>query len=189
MENYKMSKEELQRIESIPLPVGIYQYLNGEIITIALTDGFCELFGRENRDMGYYDMIDHLHKYDHPDDIARIDSMGAWFATGGEVYDIVFRTKDRLGPGYRIIHAKGRHIQTETGAHLAYVSYMDEGICADEEGENETALIQSLKHELHEGSLLKANRYDYLTGLPSMSWFFEQAEAWKKVRRRELMLE
>lgn len=106
--------------------------------------------------------------------------MGAWFATGGEVYDIVFRTKDRLGPGYRIIHAKGRHIQTETGAHLAYVSYMDEGICADEEGENETALIRSLKHELHEGSLLKANRYDYLTGLPSMSWFFEQAEAWKE---------
>ena len=191
MDKYQLSRENLQGFESIPLPVALFQYINGDVVTIALSDGFCELFGAEVREKPYQDMVDYLYSLEHPDDVARLSGEAARFATGNrdEEYNIIYRTKDRKEPGYRIIHAKGRHVYTEDGRHLAYVIYMDEGhyteTHTEEEAANETALNRSLNSLFHEENLLKANRYDSLTGLPSMSWFFEQAEAWKMRTQKE----
>ena len=77
-----------------------------------------------------------------------------------------------------MIHAKGEHVLTDTGVRLAQVWYVDEGpYREDAEG---TELSNALGNALHEESILKANQYDYLTGLPSMSYFFERAEAAKE---------
>ena len=68
---------------------------------------------------------------------------------------------------------------TKDGTRLAYVWYTDEGLYHENPVPGETELNRALNGVLRRGSLVKASRYDYLTGLPSMTFFFELAEAAK----------
>ena len=45
MEKYKYTEAELALLESAPVPLAIYQYVNGQVLTLALSNGFLELFG------------------------------------------------------------------------------------------------------------------------------------------------
>ncbi|MDO4989639.1 MAG: GGDEF domain-containing protein [Eubacteriales bacterium] len=60
---------------------------------------------------------------------------------------------------------------------LAYVWYTDEGEYTPEAGELAPNLNKAINRALHEESLLQRSYYDYLTGLPSMTHFFELAAA------------
>ena len=44
MEKYRYSEAELKLIEHNCIPFAIYQFLNSRVVTIALSDGFLELF-------------------------------------------------------------------------------------------------------------------------------------------------
>jgi diguanylate cyclase (GGDEF)-like protein len=84
---------------------------------------------------------------------------------------------------YRIIHSYGEHVLTDDGVRLAHVWYSDEGVYREGRAQQGIELTESLSNVLHENSMVKANQYDNLTGLPSMSYFFELAEAGRdKVR-------
>ena len=54
-------------------------------------------------------------------------------------------------------------------------------ITVDERRKSQRELNAAIERE----KILIANRYDYLTGLPCLAWFFEQAEAMKAAMNRE----
>ncbi|MBQ7542183.1 MAG: EAL domain-containing protein [Clostridia bacterium] len=177
MEKYQFTKEERALMESMQIPFAVYQYINKRVVTLALSDGFCELFGYEDRAEAYRDMDNDMYKDTHPDDVARIANAAFRFATQGGDYEVVYRTKK--GDGYTVVHASGKHFFTDTGVRLAQVSYTDEGAYVDKASPEDKAHAEAMSKALRAQSDLKGSRYDYLTGLPNMTCFFELVEAGK----------
>lgn len=180
MERYEFSEEQRAVLESARVPFAIYQFIDKRVVTVVLSDGFCELFGYDDRGQAYYDMDNDMYKDAHPDDVARIADAAFRFATEGGDYEVIYRTRDRGDDGYRIVHAMGEHVYTEDGVRLAHVWYTDEGAYADKGGSRRTELNRAFNDALHEESIVHATNYDYLTGLPSMTYFFELAEEGKR---------
>ena len=179
MERYRFSEQLQAAYESMQVPFAIYQFINKRVATLALSEGFCELFGYEDKAQAYYDMDHDMYKDTHPDDRARIADAAFRFATEGGLYDVIYRTAMKNGSGYRIVHALGRNVYTENGICLAHVWYTDEGAYAEEPHEDESELKRAMNSSLHVVSMEKARSYDFLTGLPNMTCFFERAEVEK----------
>ena len=168
-------------MEGLQQPFAVYQFVDKRVATLVLSDGFCELFGYTDRAEAYNDMDHNMYKDTHPDDVARIANEAFLFATKGGRYEVLYRSRIPESTGYRVIHAMGRHVMTKDGVRLAHVWYTDEGPYNESPETGKTRLNQVLNDALHRESLLKASNYDYLTGLPSMTCFFELAEAGKAV--------
>ena len=177
MEKYRFSEAERARLEACRVPLAIYQYLDGQVVTLILSDGFCELFGYEDRAEAYYDMDHNMYWSAHPDDLPRLSGAAKRFITGDGKYEIIYRTRIKRGSDFRIVHALGEHIQASSGARLALIWYTDEGLYSPLTEINGVGLSRSLNNALWEESTLRANKYDYLTGLPSMTWFFDLGAA------------
>lgn len=175
MKRYSYSKEELNLIENNPFPLAIYQYVDKRLVTIALSQGFLELFKYDDRQEAYDMMNNNMYAHAHPDDMARIADAAHQFATYDATYDVLFR--DNIKGEYRIIRAVGKHIYKPTGDRLAIVTYFDEGPYVETpEGEGGAAAY-SLSRSVNEDSKNYNKSYDYLTGLPQMTYFFELAIA------------
>ena len=185
MEKYQFTPDQLSLMESMQIPFAVYQMIDKRIVTLALSDGFCQLFGYTDRTPAYHDMDFDMYREVHPDDVARVANAASRFVSEDDKLDVIYRGKAKGSAGYHVIHAFGRHVLTESGARLGYLWYADEGTYTDETKEDRRALNQSLVNALHEESLLKASRYDALTGLPHMNWFFDLAEAGKEDIHRE----
>jgi len=175
MDCYRFSEAERAVLEQTPAPLAVYQYIDKRVIPLVLSEGFRRLFAYGNLDEAYHYMNRDMYKDTHPDDTARIAEAAWHFSVEDAPYDVIFRNRKQDGVGYHVIHATGKHIHTDTGARLAYVWYMDEGAYTEESDGQSTTFNRALNNALHEESILQANRYDYLTGLPSMTWFFELA--------------
>ena len=178
MKQYQHSKQEKSVLEHLKVPFAVYQYVNKRVVALCLSDGFCALFGYEDQRAAYYDMNHDMYQDVHPDDAARLGNAAVQFAAEGGKYDVIYRTKIRDSSDYRVIHAIGEHVFTEDGTRLAQVWYADEGVY-DEEAHG-SVLNRAMSNALHKESMLQASRYDYLTGLPSMTWFFETVEESEK---------
>lgn len=181
MKRYVFPEEKRSALESLRQPFAIYQFIDKRVVTLLLSDGFCDLFGyKDDRASAIYDMDNDMYRNDHPDDVARIADDAVRFATEGGTYDVVYRTKIRGTSDYMIVHAKGEHVYMEDGTRLAQVWYTDEGIYVEGAAESGFEITRTLSNALHEQSIVRTARYDDLTGLPNMSYFFELAEAWEK---------
>lgn len=180
MERFEFTPEQRSLMEQLQIPFAIYQFIDKRVVTLVLSAGFCSTFGYSDRASAYYDMDHDMYKEAHPDDVARIADAAYRFATEGGTYEVVYRTKNHTaqdGSDYHIIHAVGRHVYTDTGVRLAQVWYTDEGPYTDDEVSQTNAFQQALHHVLRHESAQKSSQYDYMTGLPVMSYFFELAEA------------
>lgn len=108
-------------LEGLDVPIGIYQLVDGRVVTLMASDGLYELFGCTDRSQINRDMYWEIHS----DDAERIEGEAAGFILEDEPYHLVCRIpRDNA---YRLIHIHGRHITTETGARLAVEWYNDEG--------------------------------------------------------------
>ncbi len=81
MKRYHFDEQLQATYESMQVPFAIYQFINKRIVTIALSDGFCELFGYDDKAQAYHDMDHNMYKDTHPDDMARIEDAAFRFAT------------------------------------------------------------------------------------------------------------
>ena len=133
MEKYQFSDAELMTLEKQPTPLAVYQYVDRHVYTLALSDGFCEIFGYSDRAKAYQVSNQNSLNNTHPDDTARVADAVHRFAVEDAPYDAVFRSKMDQGQDCRIIHAIGKHVYTDTGVRLAYVWYTDEGEYTEEE--------------------------------------------------------
>ena len=176
MGKYCFSEAQRSAMERSPVPFAVYQFLDRRVVTLIVSDGFCELLGYTDREQAYFDMDHNMYRDTHPDDVARIAEVAVRFATEGGEYEAIYRSKDPSGSGYMILHARGRHVFTEDGVRLAYVWYTREGAYVPDELAQETELSRMLNRSLHDESMVRENNFDHLTGLPAMTYFFELAE-------------
>ncbi len=182
MGRFEYEKNELEFIENSTVPFAIYQFIDGHVVTIAISSGFCKLFDCPDFKEAYAIADNDMYRDVHPDDIARISEAALRFATGGKNYDVVYRSK--IHGNYKVIHAKGVHFFKE-GHRLSHVTYFDEGEFSEDDfksqGEGGDFSLNFLYSKaVRENSAQQKVQYDYLTGLPSMSHFFELAETTEK---------
>lgn len=177
MERYRFSDHDQALMESMEMPFAVFQLVDKSIVTLAVSNGFCELVGSKNRAQVYAAMDHDTYRNIHPDDAARVGNAVFRFMRDGGRFESVYRLRRPDESGYSVIHAFGKHIFTDTGVRLAQIWYADEGAYSAEKNPGRTELSESLCNALHEESILRASYYDYLTGLPSMTYFFELAEA------------
>ncbi len=171
---YCYDPAEKRVMEQSCIPLAVYQFVNRRVRTLALSEGFCRLFGYD-RETAYQLMDSDMYRDTHPDDAARVADAGYRFATEGGEYNVTYRT--RVGSEYRIIHAYGEHIVKETGDRLAVIWYNNEGVYNEAAGVFRSELNAELKQEPHKETIFQTSYYDRLTGLPNMSHFFQLAEA------------
>ena len=103
MDRYHFTEQMQTTYESMQVPFAIYQFINKRIVTIALSDGFCELFGYDDKAQAYHDMDHNMYKDTHPDDMARIEDAAFRFATEDGKYEVIYRTAMKDSAGYRIV--------------------------------------------------------------------------------------
>ena len=176
MERYEFNKESRELLESSVIPFAIYQFIDKRVVALIISDGFIKLFHFKDKSRAYEAMNNNMYGNTHPSDIARISEAAYRFANAGGKYDVVYRTKKADGGDYVMVHAIGEHFITDTGIRLAQVWYTDEGAYSGSDtGTDE--LKRALKESIQRGSKIKTGLYDHLTGLPTMTCFFEQAEA------------
>ena len=173
MQRYAFPKARQDFIETMPVPLAVFQYADDRVIPIALSAGFCRLFGYESLEQAYHYMNHDMYRDVHPDDAAGLGSAAFRFAAEGEDYDVIFRAKPSGASEYILIHGIGDHVLTDSGVRLAYIWYTKEGVYR--EGEERTDLTHTMSNALHRDSLVRASQFDYLTGLPTMTYSFELA--------------
>ena len=176
MERYRFSPQEQSLLEGLKQPFAVFQYIDKRVVPVLLSEGFCELFGYAEKARAYHDMENDLFGDIHPDDADRVFDAAAKFIAEGGAFEAIYRGNRQGCADYTMIHACGRHVFTESGIRLAQVWYMDEGTYSESGQPESSELNKALGVALHEESILKSNRYDYLTGLPSLAYFFELAE-------------
>ena len=175
MKRYEFSSKEKSIIEALSIPLAVYQFIDKRVVTIALSDGFCKTFGYTERAQAVKDMDNNMYAGTHPEDLVRVEEASANFAEDGEKYDIVYRTKKNNDNQYYVIHAFGTHEFKENNTKLAYVWYSDEGVYSDTR-KSDDMLTNSLQSLFEENKKHSRIRFDYLTGLPNLAYFFELAE-------------
>ena len=150
MKRYRFDEHTQAIIEKAVVPIGVYQYVDGHIATVAASEGLCRLFGYKDLQEAVEKMDSNMYWNVHPDDVRRVVEIAAGFVREDKPYNLVCRIM--IDGGYRFIHTRGQHITAETGERLAVVWYIDEGavmldakIVQDEEKIEELkASIQSL---------------------------------------------
>ena len=177
MEKYRYDDKELAFLERSQVPFAVYQFINKRVVTIAVSDGAIKLFGYTDMARAdLYDLMDNdMYRDIHPDDLSDLGDAAYSFATGGDVYDVIYRSY--INGQYRIIHAYGKHIDKENGIKLALVWYTDQGVYDEDNNAQKDGIYNSLINKLANRSYNVRVEHDYLTGLPSMTYFFALAEA------------
>ena len=166
MEKYQYSKQEIDLMEQSHLPFAIYQFINNRVVTLVLSKGFLELFDLPDSKATYDLMDNDMYCACHPDDIAELQEAAVLFATKDEPYDIIFRSK--VKENYRLIHSQGKHIYKD-GIKLALILYIDEGLYLESENDDKNVVLSNIYIEKNKKHIIQ---HDYLTGLPSISYFF-----------------
>ena len=173
--------EDLKRAyESSPVPFVYYQHIDGRIVPVLVSDGFCEQVGRDRQSLtrrlnsGLFEMI-------HPDDAGRIALVTRSFANRESNYDVTFRS--RHGDGYHYIHAFGKWQTMPDGTELAVLTYADVSSARDE--------IMMMKEKYQ---LFQKDRFysDPTTGLPNFNYLLqfadERANAMRLDEKRPVLL-
>ena len=183
MDRYQFDSSVLASMEASPVPFAVYQLIDQRVVTLVISAGFCDLFGFTDRREAYYVMDNDMYRAAHPDDMARIADAAFQFISEGAEYDVVYRTRTKRSKDYIVLHSIGKRVEVEPGVFLGYTWYMIEGVYSTGDEAAGGEMAASFSQILREGSLVRKNRYDPLTGLPNMTYFFELADAEMKKKR------
>lgn len=66
MGRHNFTNEQRKLLEGLSQPLAIYQFVDKRVVTLVLSNGFCKLFGYEDRAQAYYDMDNDMYKDVHP---------------------------------------------------------------------------------------------------------------------------
>ncbi len=123
-DRYVFTVERRQALEGVPLALAVYQFVQGKIVTLLVSDGMCSLYGIQREDL--IDSMDHdMFARVHPEDVEMVATLGYRFATREGPYNIVYRTHLDTYPDYRTLHVVGKYQTLEDGVHLAHLVYTD----------------------------------------------------------------
>ncbi|MBR3742041.1 MAG: EAL domain-containing protein [Clostridia bacterium] len=184
-EKFSFDQRTQEILERLTIPFAIYQYLDKRVVTIALSQGFCDEFGFKKLEDAYRAMDSDMYRATHPDDKTRVADAAYRFAAFDAPYDIVYRTRTLKDPDYIILHAYGKSIYPKPDVRLCLTWYANEGACAADQETYESVLNQTLNRFLKEESQYRGSYYDYMTGLPNIAYFYELAEAGRQRMRAQ----
>ena len=182
-EKFSFDARTQEILEHLTIPFAVYQYIDKRVVTIALSQGFCDEFGFQKLEDAYFAMDNDMYRATHPDDKTRVADAAYRFAAFGIPYDIVYRTRTLKDQDYIILHAFGKSVYPKPGVRLCLTWYAYEGHYSPEQGTYESVLNQTLNRFLTEESQYRGMYYDYMTGLPNMAYFYELAEAGRQRMR------
>ena len=80
MERYRFTEQEKELLEHLQQPLAVYQFIDRRVVTLALSDGFCRLFGYTDREEAVWDMDHDMYRDTHPDDAGRVADAAVRFA-------------------------------------------------------------------------------------------------------------
>ncbi len=187
MDRYEFDPKERVALEKLNIPMTIYQFIDRRVVTLLVTDGMVRLMGQSREEIIQLFDTD-MYRDTHPDDKARVADAALKFASGGEQFDVVYRTMSHLLNDYVIIHSHGAHYFTEDGTMLSTTQYMVEGLGADSSNPLTEKLASNFNSLMTKESLIRDNFYDTLTGIPNMSYFIQLANAGKSRMMAEGMI-
>ena len=174
MAKYQYSKAALQVLERSVIPFAVYQRVDGQIVPLVISAGFCNLYGIAKEEA--YELMSHnMYRDIHPDDKDRLIAAVSRFATEDVGLKVVYRIKTAKRKDYMVVHIQGEHFIAEDGERLAIVWYTSEGFYSSDD-EGESALARSFNVMLREETMIRKTSYDALTGLPTMANFFKLVE-------------
>ncbi len=172
MAQYRYSEAEQNLIENSLIPFGVFQFVDGKIVTIALTKGLMNLFGYNTLDEAYTTLNKELYKGCHPDDLSRLVGSVKRLSLDKDEVKTVYRYN--VNGKYRVFRFHGVNIYKDDGTRLINSWFADEGPYI--EGDNSDSYENTLSNAVTEGTQMHLFNYDYLTGLPNMGYFFELAK-------------
>lgn len=164
----------MQVLERSVIPFAVYQSVDGQIVPLVISAGFCNLYGIAKEEA--YELMSHnMYRDIHPDDKDRLIAAVSRFATEDVGLKVVYRIKTAKRKDYMVVHIQGEHFIAEDGERLAIVWYTSEGFYSSDD-EGESALARSFNVMLREETMIRKTSYDALTGLPTMANFFKLVE-------------
>ena len=93
MERYQFSDQELNGLEQLPTPLVVYQFADGHVHVLAMSDGYRELFELPEREEAYRLLEQDVLMNTHPDDVERLKEAVRRFITESGRYEVIFRGK------------------------------------------------------------------------------------------------
>lgn len=119
-----LSPAERKLFESFEIPLIIYDYVDGKVVTVLVSDGFCELKNMDRRELAQR-LNASMFNMVHPDDAGKLAHQGDAFARKQADYDVLFRARNADGQGYHICHTMGFWQTVASGRELAFLFYID----------------------------------------------------------------
>jgi diguanylate cyclase (GGDEF)-like protein len=160
------SDETRKGLEAIPIPLAYYQFIDGKITLVLVSDGLCEM-----RHTTREELINQINgeRYElvHPDDKEHLDRAAREFAMHLAPFDVVYRVKYEKDKDFHTIHSIGKFQQTDDGSDLALITYID----VSDRGSASRQLAENYE-------ILQKDRFysDSLTGLPNLNYLLEFVE-------------
>ena len=121
---YQFSPEKRSALEALPHALAAYQYVDGSVRTLLVSDGMCR-FARRSREELTNRLDQNMFSSVHPDDIELLANLGYEFITKECAYDVVYRTRLSGDADYRLVHVIGKFQCMEDGARVAMLTYAD----------------------------------------------------------------
>ena len=155
---YIFSDEVRQAYEQLPIPFVIDQLIDGKVIPLLISDGFCKLVEMD-RDKAAEWFVDGQFERIHPDDVGKVAHVSEEFINHRSGYNVVFRSRHK--DSYHYIHAVGGWMTMPDGTELAVLTYTDVS------GSRDAISAATKEYGLFQQDLFFT---DPVTGLPNVNY-------------------
>ena len=71
MNQFTFSEKIRSALECQQHPFAVFRYVENSVVTVLVSDGFCDLFGYTDREQAVWDMDHDMYRDTHPDDRQR----------------------------------------------------------------------------------------------------------------------
>ena len=155
---YIFSDEVRQAYEQLPIPFVIDQLIDGKVIPLLISDGFCKLVEMDCDKAAEW-FVDGQFERIHPDDVGKVAHVSEEFINHRSGYNVVFRSRHK--DSYHYIHAVGGWMTMPDGTELAALTYTDVS------GSRDAISAATKEYGLFQQDLFFT---DPVTGLPNVNY-------------------
>jgi len=125
-ERYELNPQIRATLESLNVPLAIYQSIDHKLATLLVSDGLLALQAPDQTREGLVYQFDHdMFCNVEPDDASKVVQQSVKFAREGGHYTALYRERLYGKDEYAILFANGDHVYTPEGIRLAFVWYTD----------------------------------------------------------------
>ena len=168
---YIFPEEMRKSYESSPLSFVYYQEIEGKIVPLLASEGFCRNAGIERDNLLTW-LSEGMFERMHPDDVGVMVKISQDFIHRAGPYDVIFRC--RIGSDYQYIHGFGQWQSMPDGTELPVINYL-----------NVTKTKEEMVTVTETYDLFRKDLFytDPLTGLPNLNYLHEFGDERVRVLR------